>query len=36
MLHDLVKAEYISEYKINLTFDDGKIGIVDPRGVEIG
>jgi hypothetical protein len=29
MLHDLIKAEYINGYKINLTFDDGKDGIVD-------
>jgi len=29
MQHDLVKAEYVSGYKIRLTFDDGKSGIVD-------
>jgi hypothetical protein len=29
MLHDLVKAEYLGGYRIILTFDDGKNGIVD-------
>ena len=29
MLHDIVKAEYMDSYKISLTFDDGKNGIVD-------
>ena len=29
MLHDLVKAEYLDGYKISLTFDDGKNGVVD-------
>jgi hypothetical protein len=29
MIHDLVAATYISDYKIELTFDDGKRGIVD-------
>jgi len=29
MLHDLIKAEYLDGYKIALTFDDGKNGVVD-------
>lgn len=29
MIHDLVKAEYVEGYKLSLTFDDGKTGIVD-------
>jgi hypothetical protein len=29
MLHDLTKAEYLEDYKIHLTFDDGKSGVVD-------
>ena len=29
MLHDVVLATYEGEYKIELTFDDGKKGVVD-------
>jgi hypothetical protein len=29
MLHDVIKASYVGEYKIELQFDDGKRGIVD-------
>lgn len=29
MLHDVVKATYIGDYKIDVTFDDGQCGIVD-------
>ena len=29
MLHDIVDAKYIEEYKIELEFDDGKRGIVN-------
>jgi hypothetical protein len=29
MLHDVVLATYEGEYKIELTFDDGKRGVVD-------
>ncbi|HEV55904.1 MAG TPA: DUF2442 domain-containing protein [Phycisphaerales bacterium] len=28
-MHDVVKAEYVGEYKINLIFDDGRSGVVD-------
>ena len=31
MLHDVIKASYVGEYKIELEFDDGKRGIVDFR-----
>ncbi len=29
MLHDVISASHIDGYRINLTFDDGKSGIVD-------
>jgi hypothetical protein len=29
MIHDVVSASYKGEYKIQVTFDDGKKGIVD-------
>ena len=29
MYHDLVKIEYLSEYKLRLTFENGKQGIID-------
>ncbi len=29
MLHDVISAEYKGEYKIGLTFDNGKSGIID-------
>ena len=29
MIHDVVKAEYIDGYRIRVTFDDGRGGIVD-------
>lgn len=29
MIHDVVKAEYKEEYKIQLVFDNGKAGVVD-------
>lgn len=29
MLHDLVKAQYVEGYKIDLTFDDGTTAVVD-------
>ncbi len=29
MYFDIIKAEYIEEYKIKLTFEDGSDGIVD-------
>ena len=29
MIHDVVKAEYKADYKIQLVFDDGKAGLVD-------
>ena len=29
MLHDIVSAKYIEEYKIELEFDDGKRGVVN-------
>jgi len=29
MIHDVVSASYKGEYKIEVTFDDGKRGIVD-------
>jgi hypothetical protein len=29
MLHDVIRASYIGDYKIELEFDDGKGGIVD-------
>lgn len=29
MLHDVVSAAYEGEYRIKLTFDDGKRGVVD-------
>lgn len=37
MLHDVISASFIEDYKIELTFDDGKSGVVDfqpfiPRG----
>ena len=29
MLHDVISAEYLQEYKIKVTFDDGSEGIAD-------
>ncbi len=29
MIHDVVSASYQGEYKIEITFDDGKRGVVD-------
>jgi len=29
MIHDVVKAEYKGDYRIELTFDDGRKGVVD-------
>ncbi|MCJ7546961.1 MAG: DUF2442 domain-containing protein [Deltaproteobacteria bacterium] len=29
MIHDVVSASYKGEYKIEVTFDDGKGGVVD-------
>ena len=29
MYFDIVKAVYITDYKVNLTFEDGKKGVVD-------
>lgn len=29
MLHDVVAASYVGEYRLRLTFDDGKSGVVD-------
>ena len=29
MCHDVIEAKYIEEYKIAVTFEDGKKGIVD-------
>ncbi len=29
MIHDVVKAEYIDGYRIRVTFDDGRGGIVE-------
>ena len=29
MLHDIVSAKYIEEYRIELEFDDGKRGVVN-------
>jgi len=29
MIHDLIQAEYVADYKINLVFDDGRSGVVD-------
>lgn len=29
MIHDVISASYISDYKIKVNFDDGKMGIVD-------
>jgi hypothetical protein len=29
MLHDVISARYIEDYKIELVFDDGKSGVVD-------
>lgn len=29
MIHDIVSANYKGEYKIEVTFDDGKKGVVD-------
>ena len=29
MLHDVIRANYVEGYKIELEFDDGKRGIVD-------
>ena len=29
MIHDVIKAEYKADYKIQLVFDDGKTGLVD-------
>ena len=29
MIHDVVKAEHIEGYRIKLTFDDGREGVVD-------
>jgi hypothetical protein len=29
MIHDVVSASYQGEYKIEITFDDGKWGVVD-------
>ena len=29
MIHDVIKAEYKADYKIQLVFDDGKAGLVD-------
>jgi hypothetical protein len=31
MLLDIVSAEYLEEYKIKLTFENGKSGVVDFR-----
>ena len=28
-MHDIVSAKYVDSYKIELAFDDGKIGVVD-------
>lgn len=29
MLHDVISAQYIQDYKIKITFDDGSEGIAD-------
>jgi len=29
MYYDLIKADYVKDFKINLVFEDGKAGIVD-------
>lgn len=29
MIHDVVTAKYLGEYRIELTFDDGKGGVID-------
>ena len=29
MIHDVVSAQYISDYKIEVVFDDGRSGVVD-------
>lgn len=29
MIHDIVAASYKGGYKIEITFDDGKVGVVD-------
>jgi len=29
MSYDVTSAEYVSEYKIKMTFEDGKTGIID-------
>ena len=37
MLHDVVSAEHKGDYRIELTFDDGKKGIVDfTKYLELG
>lgn len=29
MIHDVVTAEYLGDYRIKVTFDDGKTGVID-------
>jgi hypothetical protein len=29
MIHDVISAKYLGEYRIELTFDDGKTGTID-------